>query len=276
MRTIRKITAILAALVMLTGLTVCRAWADSALEVRVERAEGTYTVALVTGEEMNFGGLSGTISYDKGALSLKTCRSGALDPMVNADNGRFLADTGKDLTVPAGTVLLTLVFDTEAGYQEGKDYTFELKLDSVYNFRLSDYDWSKDAVLSAGTQGAAEAEDPVPEQNEDGSYTVTYTDEDGKVLFVDTVKPGEETLPPDLAGEWLLDGEVFDFEKIDGNVTLVLDPAPVPDPEPAPDPGTNAEEKASSGNWWLWLLLIPLALVIWLLFSRKKGSRSES
>ena len=55
MRTIRKITAVLAALVMLTGLTVCRAWADSALEVRVERAEGTYTVALVTGEEMNFG-----------------------------------------------------------------------------------------------------------------------------------------------------------------------------------------------------------------------------
>ena len=152
-------------------------------------------------------------------------------------------------------------------------------MESVYDFKLEDYEWSREARFESGTAAESGGE-PIPEHNGDGSYTVTYTDQDGKVLFVDTVEPGEEVVPPEMPGVWTVDGQEIDFTSVDGDVTVVLEPAPepVPEPDPVPTPAPDpAPETKTAGSWWLWLLLIPvLALVLWLILGRKKGGKRET
>ena len=97
---------------------------------------------------------------------------------------------------------------------------------------------------------------------------------------MDTVEPGEEVVPPEMPGVWTVDGQEIDFTSVDGDVTVVLEPAPepVPEPDPVPTPAPDpAPETKTAGSWWLWLLLIPvLALVLWLILGRKKGGKRET
>ena len=263
MKMMKKMTALLAVLVLVMSLLgVSAAWADGpALEVKTERSGDTFLVSLVTAQEVNFGGLSGTLQYDETAFSLKTCRAGALQPMVNGSTGKFVADTGSDDTLAAGTVLLTFQLDVTESYQEGKEYLFNVALDSAYNFSLEDYDWAADSFFQSSAK-ATEATDPVPDSNPDGTVTVTYKDKDGKVLYVETVEPGEELVPPQLPDEntgWKLDGKTYEpVTAPDTDMVLVLDDAP-----------------SSAFSWW-WLLLIPAAVVIWLILGRRKGGKRQA
>lgn len=268
MKMMKKMTALLAVLVLVMSLLgVPAAWADGpALELKTERSGDTFLVSLVTAQEVNFGGLSGTLQYDEKAFSLNTCRAGALQPMVNGSTGKFVADTGTDDTLSAGTVLLTFQLDITEKYQEGKEYLFNIELDSAYNFSLEDYTWAGDSFFQSSAK-ATETTEPVPASNPDGTVTVTYKDKEGKVLYVETVEPGEELVVPDLAGQWALDGQPYEPTTApESDMVLVLDRV-----VEAP-----AEARTSVSPWWFLLLLIPAAIVIWLILGRRKGGKRQA
>ena len=96
---------------------------------------------------------------------------------------------------------------------------------------------------------------------------MTYKDKEGKVLYVETVEPGEELVVPDLAGQWALDGQPYEPTTApESDMVLVLDRV-----VEAP-----AEARTSVSPWWFLLLLIPAAIVIWLILGRRKGGKRQA
>lgn len=134
--------------------------AGNELYLEIAESGGEVTVMLKAGTELTFGGISGTIEYDRGAFGFVSARSGVLSLVHNAATGFFAADTGMDLYVDRGQTLIEFTFAKASGYNANRSYDFIALIESAYDFNIEYYDWSIDMRLAGVLRGAAATDEP--------------------------------------------------------------------------------------------------------------------
>ena len=142
--------------------TAMGAGAASLLKLCAYVSEDEVHVTIETNTALNFGGVSGTIEYDRNAFSLENCKNGVLDAFINAKNGYFIADTAYDLDVKKGEALITFIFAKKSGYNPSKTYKFTCKPDEVYNFDLEEYPETAKNPLTVTLKGDTSSVTPSP------------------------------------------------------------------------------------------------------------------
>lgn len=156
MRRLDKLFAALLLLVAILALpgTAEPAFADEeGIGLTVTRSGDTVTVAMVTTEDLSFGGVEGHFGFDDTAFSFESSQGGVLDTAVNVKNRMFSSDTGLHMTAVNGTELVILTYRITSGFSEDQSYEFSFDVEDAYSADLIYYDWSFDLHLSAVLEG---------------------------------------------------------------------------------------------------------------------------
>ena len=176
MKTVKKALALLLVMAMVVSMfSGITAHAEGSLPMTLtaEREGDNVVLKLTLTEEMNFGGMGGSISFDSEAFTLSSITSDVLNGEPNINTGAFSMDTSADLTLPAGALLATFTFAVGEAYAAGEEYSFSIELDELYDFKLTDYDCS----LTTETTFQEEAEEPAEPEltlsaERDGDYVL--------------------------------------------------------------------------------------------------------
>lgn len=268
-------------LILLGGVSTSYAAGTDALcyELHAVREGEQLALQIIATEDITTSALNAALTYDHDAFALQSGDvANGFSLTLNNEKGQVLISSDSEPEVKKGQALGTLLFAIQGELKENAEYTFRMNIEEAFGFDLEDYAWVPaeiDTVYQTGSdpdepQNGTPATEPEDEPEEKDHYTVTYRDEDGTILYTETVKTGESTVPPEVpsvdgktVAGWTLDGTAFDFEKpIDDDVTLVVvrteeEPDNATDPEneaetnTAPDKETNEENTDKKTASWL-------------------------
>ena len=275
-------------LILLGGVSTSYAAGTDALcyELHAVRDGEQLALQIIATEDITTAALNAALTYDRDVFALQSGEvANGFSLTINNEKGQVLISSDSEPEVKKGQALGTLFFAIQGELKENAEYEFRMNIEEAFGFDLEDYAWVPaeiNTVYQTGgdsdePQNETPATEPGEEPEEKDHYTVTYRDEDGTVLYTETVKTGESTVPPEVpavdgktVAGWTLDGTAFDFEKpIDGDVTLVVvrtvaEPENTADPEneagtnTTPDTEPNGEKTGSKTASWL----IPAAAAV--------------
>lgn len=221
---------------LLSGTAIASAdWTDTlCYELVAARDADVLYLAVVATEDLSTSGLNAAVSYDESVFTLESAQvAGDFSFALNSEDGKLVLFTGDEPKLAKGEALATLVFAVSDSVEADKEYRFDLEITEAFGFELEDYAWVPATISTTYTasnaDGQAEQTTPVlPVGKEDAdSYTVTYKDSDGKILYVESIEKGETVTEPDppvgegrFAG-WTVDGALYDFDSaVTGDITL--------------------------------------------------------
>ena len=203
MRRLKKLFAVLLLLVAILALPDMAkpVFADEAgIEMTVTRTGDTVTVALVTTEDLSFGGVEGHFGFDDTAFSFESSQGGVLDTAVNVNNRMFSSDTGRHMTAKVGTELVVLTYRITSGFSEDQSYEFSFDVEDAYSADFNYYDWSMGlkltAVLKGNDSGSVPPVEPTdPKDPTDPADPVEPADPTDPTEPTDPVTPADPTDP---------------------------------------------------------------------------------
>lgn len=201
----RRLDKLFAALLLLIAILAFPGTAKQAMaaevgiEVVVTRSDDVVTVALVTTEDLTFGGVEGHFDFDDTAFSFKSSQGGVLDTAVNVKNRMFGSNTGEHMSTEKGTELVIFTYRITSGFSEDQSYEFSFDLDDAYNAGLTYYDWAdwenENLHLAAVLKGTGSESVPPVVEPADPTEPTEPTDPTEPVTPTEPTDPTEPTEP---------------------------------------------------------------------------------
>lgn len=252
--------------------------ADAAFyEIRTARDDHYSYIQVAATEAMDTLGFAGDLDIDRKVFKISGLYvKDGFSFTGNIEEGIFAIDAAEPVTLSPGEILFTMQMNLTKSADPSQVYPISLKITEAYGEDMENYDWVPANLEGSYCYDQAEIIDFQPDSQQNSLFTVTYEDEDGEILSIQSVDPEDPyavPFEPEKEGYtfqgWMKDGSLFDdTQTITGNTTLTA--SWTADSEASSEKESDAPTVSSPALIFIGLIVVIALIAVIFLFRRSR------